>query len=64
MKLSDEINRYEKDIKKLKKENIELEKKVYEISSLKYAASVSASLDFTQKSSPLYFENLKYAFNR
>ncbi|OGK62324.1 hypothetical protein A2334_02115 [Candidatus Roizmanbacteria bacterium RIFOXYB2_FULL_38_10] len=64
MYLSDDINRFDNSIKKLTQENLQLEKEVYQVESLQYAASLSAHLDFTEKSQPVYFENLKYAFNR
>lgn len=64
MALSDKMSHYEEQTNKLHRENIEFEKELYELSSLRYAASISASLDFTQKTIPTYLENLKYALNR
>lgn len=64
IRLSDEISKYDKETLVLKKENTELEKQVYEISSLQHAASVSAQLDFSQEAKPMYFSSLKYALNR
>lgn len=62
MYLSDDINRYESQIETLSRENVRLEKEVYQAQSLQYAASLSARLNFTKKSAPVYFESLKYAF--
>ncbi len=64
MYLGDDINRFEGEIKKLNRENAILEKEVYQFGSLQYAASLSAKLNFTKQSQPVYFENLKYALNR
>jgi len=64
IKLSDEVNHFEKEIKRLKQENINLEKKAYEVESLKFAASMAAKLNFIKQSQPMYIENLKYALNR
>lgn len=64
MYLSDDINRFDLEIKKLTRENLMLERQVYEAQSLQYAASLSAKLDFTKKSQPIFFESLKYAFVR
>ena len=63
--LGSEINFYEKEIKKVHQENIELSNKTYEIDSLQYAASLAARLEFTQSVKPFYLEGLnKYALNR
>lgn len=64
MTLSNEIGRYEKETVRLNLENIDLEKKVYELSSFRYAASMAAQLSFTKKSQPLYLDDIKYALNR
>lgn len=62
--LSDEINHYEDEITRLHQENIDLAKKTYDAESLTYAAEVAGKLEFTQKSTPIYLENMKYALNR
>lgn len=64
MSLSEELNHYEKEIKILHQKNSELDRKLSETSSLKYAASMSAMLKIDKKSQPFYIENLKYALNR
>lgn len=61
MKVSEQINFYEIETKKLKQENIDLEKKAYEANSLQHAASVAAQLDFTKKAEPYFLENLRVA---
>lgn len=61
LKLSDNINRFEKEIKTLHQENLGLENRIYEVDSLQYAASLAGRLDFTQKAQPVYLDNLKYA---
>ena len=64
IKLSDEINHFEKETKNLHQENLNIENKIYEVDSLQYAASMASELDFTQKAEPIYLENLKYAKNQ
>jgi len=64
MYLGEEINRFDSETKQLSQENLNLEKEVYQVQSLQYAASLSAHLNFTKQSQPVYFENLKYALNR
>lgn len=62
--LGDEINHYEKEITRLHQENLEIEKKVYDVESLNYAASIAAQFDFSKHTTPVYLDNLKYALNR
>lgn len=64
IQLSDDIGKFDRETALLKKENTELEKQVYEISSLQYAASASARLDFSQETKPIYLNNFGYALNR
>jgi len=61
IRLSDEINRFERDLKTVHQENLSLEKKVNEIDSLRFADSIAASLGFVKKAQPLYLDHLKYA---
>ncbi|OGK10025.1 hypothetical protein A2767_00100 [Candidatus Roizmanbacteria bacterium RIFCSPHIGHO2_01_FULL_35_10] len=63
IKLSDKINHYETDIRTLHRENLILENKIYDVNSLKYASSMAAQLDFTQKAQPVFLDNLQYARN-
>lgn len=62
--LSEEINKYEVEIKKISQDNIELEKTLSSVESLSHAASLAASLDFKQKASPVYLNNLGIALRR
>ncbi len=64
IKLGSEINQFEKETKKLKSENIDLERKLYSVESLSNAASQAAALEFSKKSTPLYLNNLGIALNR
>jgi len=64
IRLSNEINRYEKEITRLHNENTDLEKQVFEIESLKYTASMAATLNFTEQPAPMILDNFKYALNR
>lgn len=62
--LSDQINKFEGEISRLHQENLDLEKKTYDAESLTYAAEMAQQMDFTNKSTPIYLNNLKYALNR
>lgn len=63
--LSDRIHTYEKEITKLRQENIELETKVFKNESITYAASIAADLEYTKQAEPVFFDNNnKYALNR
>lgn len=61
IRLGEKINYYDSETKKLHSENIELEKKLYEASSLNTVASEAAELDFTKKVEPTHLDKLKYA---
>ncbi len=64
IKSSVEITKIEAQLEKIKQENYSLEGKLGEVSSLEYAASMAATMDFSKKTVPTYLENLKYALNR
>lgn len=64
IKIGAQVNSLEKNISKLKKENLDLENKVVELDSYQYAASMAATLDFTVRSQPIYIGNPPYAQNR
>lgn len=61
MRLGEDINYYEKEVRRLHQENIELEKKAYAANSLQYAASKAAEMEFVKKTEPYFLENLRYA---
>jgi len=61
MKLSDKTKFYEKEVTRLHKGNLEVEKKAFYFDSLQYAASKAAEMDFSKRSEPIFLENLKYA---
>ena len=62
--LGEKINYYERESKTLHGQNIELEKKVYEVNSLQYTASEAARLEFVKKVEPIYIQNLPVALNK
>lgn len=64
MSISEEINKYEAEIKKLHLESAELERDVYAASSFQYAASAAALLDFNRTGVPHYLDNLGVAKKR
>ena len=61
IKMSEKINFYETETKKLHMQNIELEKNLYESGSLSRIASEAAELSFTKTVEPTYLDKLKYA---
>ncbi len=61
--LGNQIGQYERDIAKLRLENTDLEKKVYQKQSFTYATSMAAAMNYTKKIEPVYIENLLYAQN-
>lgn len=61
MVLSDEMVHLETNMKKLRLENVEMEKQLSSFNSLNNLNLVAESLGFTQKANPTYFENLRYA---
>lgn len=61
MKLSQGINKFETETKRLKQENMELENKFYRTNSLEFASIFAKELDLTQKAEPYYLENLGFA---
>ncbi len=61
MVLSDEMVQLESNMKKIRVENTELQKKLSSFNSLHNLSLVAENLGFTQKTTPTYFENLQYA---
>jgi len=61
IKLGDEINNYEIKISALHKDNLTLEKKVSDLSSLKFAENIAPALGFTKNNVPTYLEKLNVA---
>lgn len=61
LKLSDDINNYENKINALHRENLILEKKASDLSSLKFAENMASFLGFTKKNIPTYLEKLNVA---
>ncbi|MCB1318072.1 MAG: hypothetical protein KDK27_19035 [Leptospiraceae bacterium] len=59
--LSDEVVFYDSEIKRLKQENLELEKEAYRIGSLQHAASEAAELHYTQRPNVVYLDTLQAA---
>lgn len=64
IKLGENINTFEREIRRLHQINTELEKEISYYDSYQFAASQAASLGFIKKSIPLYIENLRYAFRQ
>lgn len=62
--LGDQIGYFEKETQKIHEKNIELVKESSHYDSLQYAASMAATLNFTNTSNPVILDNLKYALNR
>ena len=62
IKLSDEINYYEKELKSLKQKNAEYEFKIYSEDSLTKTASIAAELGYGNYNDPIYSEVPKFAY--
>lgn len=59
--LADEAVKIEKDLKKIKLDNLELEKDLYTSISLKNLQYMAPFLGFTKKSQPFFFDNPSFA---
>lgn len=59
--ISDEINNFEQKTDNLRKANLTLEKKVANLSSIKFALEQAEKYGFTNKTEPQYLDQLKYA---
>lgn len=64
IKLSGEIYRFESQTLRIKKQNTDLEKKLYNASSLQFAASQAAQLGYTKNAQAYSLNVLKQALNR
>ena len=63
-KLESSINFYEREIAMYHQENVELEKKAYQVDSLNYSASEAARLSFVKEVEPMYLDKLQYALKK
>jgi hypothetical protein len=63
IKLSDEINYYEKELKTYKSQNIEFEQHIYALESLSKTASLAAELKYGKYTDPLFSDKPHYAYN-
>ncbi len=64
VQLSDHIASFEEDTKKLKDENSELKRTLYEQNSLKNLEEFADQLGFTKEAEPIYLETSDYALLR
>lgn len=64
MQVGNEIHRFETETQYLHKTNSELERKIYQTSSLQNASERAIQLEYTKKAEPIFLERLKYALNR
>ena len=62
--LSDEISKFDIETTKLHQQNLELEKKLYSVESLNYAASMAAQMNFSNAAPPVYLDEQRFALNR
>lgn len=62
IQLGEEIKMYDKKINLLRQENLDLETKIYQLTSYEKIASLAAQLNFVKNESPLYLEEIKYAY--
>jgi cell division protein FtsL len=61
IKLSEEIKILDYQIKKLREENLTLEKEISKIDSFQFAATSASALGFSKIAETIPLENLKYA---
>lgn len=59
--LADEAVKIEKNLKKTRLDNLELEKELYTAMSLKNLQYMAPFLGFTKKSQPFFFDNPSFA---
>lgn len=59
--LGDDVNKYEQEITRLKKSNMELEQHMYSLESITQTASLAAELKYDRFHDPLYIEKPQYA---
>ncbi len=62
--LSEDISFYEKELVRLKQENIEFEQKIYALESITKTASMGATLDFGKYNEPIFTDKPQYAFKK
>ncbi|MGB9707312.1 MAG: hypothetical protein ACPL1D_01000 [Microgenomates group bacterium] len=62
IKLSEEIKKFDFQIKKLHEENLKLEEEISKIDSFQFAASSASALGFNKTAEVIPLDNLKYAF--
>jgi len=61
--LGENVSFYEKEVVRLKQENIEIEQKIYG-QSLTKTALIAAELDFDDYNEPIFTDKPQYAFNK
>ncbi|MFA9289027.1 MAG: hypothetical protein ACEQSA_04060 [Weeksellaceae bacterium] len=59
--LGDDVNKYEQEISRLKKSNMELEQQMYSLESITQTASLAAELKYDRFHDPLYIDQPQYA---
>jgi len=62
--LGEEIKIYDRRINLLRQENLDLETKIYQLVSYEKLASLAAQLNFVKNESPIYLEEMKYAYKK
>jgi len=62
IQLGEEIKIYEKKITLLRQENLDLEAKIYQLTSYEKMASLAAELNFVKNETPIYLGEIKYAY--
>jgi len=64
IQLGEEIKVYDKKINLLRQENLDLETKIYQLTSYQKLASLAAQLNFVKNESPIYLEEIRYAYKK
>lgn len=63
VRLSDEINYYEKQVTKFKQANVDIEQEIYALESLTKTASIAAELEYGKYNEPIFSDKPQYAYN-
>lgn len=62
IRLAEEINYYEKELKVIQEQNTEYEQKIYSLESLSKTASLAAELKFDKYNDPIFTDMPQYAY--
>jgi hypothetical protein len=64
IKLSDDINYFEKELRTYKQQNTEYEHQIYALESLSKTSSLAAELKYGKYNDPIFSDVTQYAYNK